>query len=158
MAQSVTLQLPEAIYERVRRAAEATKRPVEEVLVKTIEAVIPPSIDDLPLLYREEFISMESLSDNELLKVAESVMSPTQQRRYSFLLRKNQKGTLTEKEREELAQLGDEARKLTLRKSYAYAILKWRGHRISTLAELRKPQCVLNEQAARSTILTEKLV
>ncbi|MBM4401460.1 MAG: hypothetical protein FJ045_05880, partial [Crenarchaeota archaeon] len=88
MAQSVTLQLPEAIYERVRRAAEATKRPVEEVLVKTIEAVIPPSIDDLPLLYREEFISMESLSDNELLKVAESVMSPTQQRRYSFLLRK----------------------------------------------------------------------
>ncbi|MBM3234747.1 hypothetical protein FJZ31_00435 [Candidatus Poribacteria bacterium] len=140
MAQSVTLQLPEVIYERVRRAAEATKRPVEEVLVKTIEAMMPPTVDDLPLSYREEFLSMESLSDYELLKVAESIMPPTQQRRYSFLLRKNQKGTLTEKEREQLAQLGAEARKLTLRKSHAYAILKWRGHRIPTLVELRTQQ------------------
>jgi len=63
MTQPVTLQLPEAIYERVRRTAEATKRPVEEVLLKTIEAVMPPSVDDLPLEYREEFLSMESLSD-----------------------------------------------------------------------------------------------
>jgi hypothetical protein len=134
------LQLPEAIYERVRRAAEATNRHVDEVLLKTIEAVMPPSVDDLPIEYREEFLSMESLSDLELSHVAESVMSPTQQRRYSFLLRKNQKGTLKEKEREQLAQLGDFARKLTLRKSHAYAILKWRGHRIPTLVELRKQQ------------------
>ena len=138
--QSVTLQLPEFIYERVRRTAEATKRPVEEVLVKTIEAVMPPSVDDLPLSYRQEFLAMESLSDGELLKSAESVMSPTQQRRYSLLLRKNQKGVLTEKEREQLAQLGAEARKLTLCKSHAYALLKWRGHPIPTLAELRKPR------------------
>ncbi len=139
MTQPVTLQLPESIYERVRRTAEATQRPVEEVLIKTIEAVMPPSVDDLPLSYREEFISMESLSDDELLRVAESVMPPAQQRRYSLLLRKNQSGTLTEKEREQLAQLGAEARKSTLRKSHAYAILKWRGHRIPPLAELRKP-------------------
>jgi predicted transcriptional regulator len=36
MAQSVTLQLPEAVYERVRQTAEVIKRPVEEVLVRTI--------------------------------------------------------------------------------------------------------------------------
>ena len=46
MTQPVTLQLPESIYERVRRAAEATQRPVEDVLIKTIEAVMPPSVDD----------------------------------------------------------------------------------------------------------------
>lgn len=138
MTQPVTLQLTEAIYECVKRTVEATNRPVEEVLVKTIEAVMPPSVDDLPLEYREEFLLMESLSNDALLKVAESVMPPTQQRRYSFLLRKNQKGILTEKERDELAQLGGFSRKLTLRKSHAYAILKWRGYRIPTLTELRK--------------------
>ncbi|MBI1923900.1 hypothetical protein HYR99_06580 [Candidatus Poribacteria bacterium] len=140
MTQPVTLQLPEGIYERVKRTAEATKLPVEEVLVKTIEAVMPPSVDDLPLSYREEFIAMESLNDDELLKVAESVMSPTQQRRYSLLLRKNQNGTLPEKERAQLAQLGTEARQLTLRKAHAYALLKWRGHRIPPLAKLREPR------------------
>jgi len=103
MMQPVTLQLPESIYERVRRTAEATQRPVEEVLIKTIEAVMPPSVDDLPLSYREEFLTMESLNDDELLTVAESVMPPTQQRQYSLLLRKNQRGTLTGKEREQLA-------------------------------------------------------
>ena len=139
MAQPVTLQLPEAIYERVRRTAEATKCPVEEVLIKTIEAMMPPSVDDLPPSYRDEFLGLDSLSDDELLKVAESVMPPAQQRRYSLLLRKNQKGALSEKERKALAQLGAEARKLTLRKAHAYAILKWRGHRIPTPAELSKP-------------------
>jgi hypothetical protein len=138
MAQSVTLQLPEAVYERVRQTAEVIKLPVEEVLIRTIEAGLPPSVNDLPDSYREEFLSMERLNDDELLKVAESVMSAAQQRRYSLLLRKNRSGTLTENEQKQLITLGAEARKLTLRKSHAYAILKWRGYRIPTLAELRK--------------------
>jgi len=138
MPQIVTLQLPEAIYERVKRTAEATKRPLEDVLLKTIEMALPPSVEDLPLEYHGEFIAMENLSDEELWKIAESKMSPERQRRYSLLLRKNQAGTLKNIEKQQLANLGTEARKLTLRKAHAYALLKWRGHRIPALAELSK--------------------
>jgi len=86
--------------------------------------------------YQKEFMEMESLSDKELWKVAESKMPSSRQRWYSRLLRKNQAGTLRDIEKQQLADLGAEARKLTLRKAHAYAVLKWRGHRIPTLAEL----------------------
>ena len=140
MAQSVTLQLPEGIYERVLRTAEATQRSIEEVLVRTIEAGMPPTVDDLPLSYREEFLAMERLRDEELLEIAQSVMPAAQQRRYSALLRKNQQGTITENEGEQLTQLGAIARKLTLQKAHAYAILKWRGRSIPALPSSGKTQ------------------
>ncbi len=140
MAQTVTLQLPEAIYERIKRTAEAANCLLEDVLLKTIESALPPSVEDLPLEYQREFMEMESLSDEELWKVAESKMSSARQRWYSRLLRKNQAGTLKDIEKQQLADLGAEARKLTLRKAHAYAVLKWRGHRIPTLAELGKPR------------------
>ena len=138
MAQTVTLQLPEAIYERIKRTAEATKRPLEDVLLKTLESALPPSMEDLPIEYQGEFTAMESLSDEELWKIAESKIPPAQQSLYSRLLRKNQAGMLKDIEKRQLSDLGAEARKLTLRKAHAYALLKWRGHRIPTLAELGK--------------------
>lgn len=140
MAQIVTLQLPEAIYERIKRTAEATNCLLEDVLLRTIELALPPSVEDLPLEYQREFIEMESLNDEELWKIAESKMPTGRQRRYSLLLRKNQAGMLKNIEKQQLTDLGAEARKLTLRKAHAYAILKWRGYRIPTLAEFGKQQ------------------
>ena len=138
MAQTVTLQLPEAIYERVKRTAEATKRPLEDVLLKTLESALPPSVEDLPIEYQGEFTAMESLNDEELWNIAESKIPTAQQSLYSRLLSKNQAGTLKDIEKRQLSDLGAEARKLTLCKAHAYALLKWRGHRIPTLAELGK--------------------
>jgi len=139
MAHTVTLRLPENIYGRLKQTAQVTKKPMEEVIVQSVKAGMPPSVDDLPPEYREEFLAMERLSDEQLWQVAESMIPAGHQRRYASRLRKNQAGTLTEREREQLTQLGTEARKLTLRKAHAYALLRWRGHRIPTSAELRPP-------------------
>jgi len=49
MAQTVTLQLPEAIYERIKRTAEAANCLLEDILLRTIESALPPSVEDLPL-------------------------------------------------------------------------------------------------------------
>jgi len=135
--QTVTLQLPEEIYNRVKRNAEAMKQPVEKVLVEAISASIP-SVDGLPLDIKEELEALEGLSDDKLWEVARSMMPTPQQRKYSNLLRKNSAGTLTEGEQKELSNLGTEARRLTLRKAQAYVLLKQRGHQIPTLAEMRK--------------------
>ena len=50
--------------------------------------------------------------------------------RYQELLDKNADGTLTEVERNELTQLRTEADRSMLRKAYAAALLRWRGHKI----------------------------
>jgi hypothetical protein len=39
--QAITLNLPETVYEQIRRAAEKAQRPVNEVLVEAVTAVAP---------------------------------------------------------------------------------------------------------------------
>jgi hypothetical protein len=140
MTHTVTVGLPEEIYNRLEQSARITNTPVEELIIQSVKAGMPPSVNDLPTQYRQECLALERLGNNELRQVAESTLSAARQRRYSALLRKNQAGVLTERERKQLSTLGAEARALTLRKAYAYALLRWRGCRIPTRAELTQPE------------------
>ena len=40
--QTIHLQLPDAIYQRLQRMADATNQPIEEVLIQTIYGNLPP--------------------------------------------------------------------------------------------------------------------
>ena len=134
--QSVTLRLPEAIYRRLQRTAEMTHQPLEDVVLQTILGNLPPSVDEAPAELRDELIALQTLAEDELWAVARSTMNPDQQRRLEHLLRKNSRGTLTQRECEELERLGEEVDRLTVRKAYAYALLRWRGYPVPTLEEL----------------------
>src|SRR5271163_760916 len=91
MSQPVlTLQLPEDIYEHVRRAAKGMKQPVEKALVKIVRAATP-SLEKVPLEYRAELEAMEDLGDDALWKISESRPAPFRQRRLENLLDKNQR-------------------------------------------------------------------
>jgi hypothetical protein len=135
--QAITVRLPETIYERVRRTARGMKQPVEQALVSIVQAAMP-SLEKVPPEYRPELEAMEALSDEDLWHVTESQVSATQQRQLNRLLQKNQAGTLTKRERQVLTRLRTELDHLMLRRSYAYLLLKCRGHRIPTLTELRQ--------------------
>jgi len=140
MTRTVTVGLPEKIYDRLKRSAEVTNRPVEELVVQSVKAGMPPSVSDLPAEYSEECLALERLSNSRLQQVARGKLPEGPQRRYNHLLRKNQAGKLSERERKQLSDLGDQARRLTLRKAYAYALLRWRGHPIPTPVELTHPE------------------
>lgn len=71
--------------------------------------------------------SLQWLDDDSLWAIARSRLSPTQQERQLYLLRQNQRGVITASEREEMERLGDLADRLTLKKAYSYALLRWRG-------------------------------
>jgi hypothetical protein len=137
MSYTVTVQLPEEIYRRLERSTQVANKPVEDLLVQSIKAGMLPSVNHMPSQYREECLALERLSDKRLPQVAESTLPEGRQRRYAHLLRKNQASYLTRQEREQLNRLGIEARRLILRKAYAYALLKWRGKRIPTSADLK---------------------
>jgi hypothetical protein len=133
----VSLHLPQDVYERVRRAAKGMKQPVEKALVNIVRAATP-SLEKVPPEYRPELEAMEDLGDEELWKMAESCLEPAEQRRLARLLDKNQRGNLTDRERQALIALRGAADRLMLRRSYALLLLKYRGHRIPNLGDVMR--------------------
>jgi hypothetical protein len=133
----LTLELPQEIYEHVRRAARGMKQPLELALAKIVEAATP-SLEKVPPEYRAELESLEDLGDKQLLAVARSKPSAVEQRRLIRLLDKNQRGVLTEREQKTLAVIRAAADQQMLRRSYACLLLKFRGHRIPNLMDKRK--------------------
>src|SRR6516165_7199245 len=117
MSQAVlTLELPEDIYERVRRAAKGMKQPVEKALVNIVRAATP-SLEKVPLEYRAELEALEDLGDDELESISASRLAPARQRRLATLLEKNQRGELTDRERPALIGLRADADRLMLRRA-----------------------------------------
>src|SRR5262249_12228353 len=93
--QTLHIPLPEAIVQRLQRVAEATHRPLEEVVVQTICGNLPPALEDLSPALREVVADLPTLNDEALWGVARATLPPQQWRRHQHLLRKAREGTLT---------------------------------------------------------------
>jgi len=134
----VTIHLPNALYRRFQQAAQATQRRVEDVLLQTLAGNIPPALDEAPLDLRPELEAMQSLDTDTLWIIARSQITPEQQARHEQLLHLNQRGAIKPAERVELDRLGAAADKLTAKKAYAYALLRWRGFPLLTLDAMER--------------------
>ncbi len=128
----VVVELPKDIYERVERTAKGLKQPVQQALMKIVEAGLP-SLAKVPPEHQPELEAMEAMSDEELWEIARSEMATAQQDRLDHLLQKNQAEGLSKAEQKELDWLHAEANRLMLQKSYAHVLLKWRGHQVPKL-------------------------
>lgn len=126
--QTISIQLPDTIYQRLQRMADAMNQPLEEVVFQTIRGNLPPSLDDLSPDLRELVADMQLLSDEELWDIAKVPLPPQQWRRHQRLLRKAENETLPVAEQEELEKLRTVTDQFVIRRSYALALLKWRGH------------------------------
>jgi len=132
--QTVTLQVPETIYQSASRTARAVKRPLEEVLITVLKSSLPP-LEGLPQGIIKELTALESFDDKQLWEVARSALPDSRQKPLSRLLQKNQAGKLTDHERQKLDELIVDAERLMLRKARAYVLLKWRGHAPAAIIE-----------------------
>ncbi len=135
--QALLPELPDDIYERVRRAAKGMNQPLETALLNIVKAATP-SLEKVPKQYRAELEAMEDLSDSELWNVVNGRATLPHQRKLENLLEKNQRGELTEQDRQTLIGLRAAGDRLMLRRSYACLLLKYRGHPVPNLADLRQ--------------------
>lgn len=138
VTQTVILQLPDNVYYHAKRAAEASQKAVEEVLITNLSNAVPPLVDEMTSPFKEELREMVLMSDNKLIELTKKELSIAQQQKYARLLRQNSQGTITPKEEQELEALQIEADRLMLKRAYAYNLLKWRGHSIPSLKELEE--------------------
>jgi len=134
MAETVVLQIPEALYQRLAIAAGATQRSLEDVILQALQIGSPPTWKDVPEEFQTDLASLDRLDDNSLWQIANSKKTPLEMERYYFLLSKQQEIELTDSEKLELEQYRTDRDRFMLLKSQAVAILKWRGHNIARLA------------------------
>lgn len=124
--QTITLNIPARVYQRVQRAAEAVQSPIEKVIVETLDTALP-SLDDVPPEMVDELAAMSTLSDKSLWQAARSMMSAKQQARLQRLSALQQERPLKPAEVRQLDGLVNEYGRVTLRKAHAYALLHKRG-------------------------------
>src|SRR5712691_5033721 len=106
---TITVTLPEVLYERVKITAEASARSVEDVCAQSIALSLPELEEDLPSKVRSKLAALPLLSDAELKNIAHSHMNEEQQERLETLAEVQKQRSLTAAEESTLTQLVEEA-------------------------------------------------
>lgn len=128
LEKTVSVQLPESIYRRLKRAAELTYRSVDDVLVSAIETNLPLWQEGLPAGLQEELAAMHVFSDAALQAAVEPIFSPSEQIRLSQLNNTAAVRPLTAAAQMEHQQLLAAYHRSVLRRAQALALLNQRGH------------------------------
>ncbi len=135
-----TIELPEELYTQLEQRAHASAQSVDTVVIRTLVSSLPPIPEpDLPQTVRDELAAMEQLSDEALWVIARSTMNSDSLAFYDLLRDRKVEGLLTPEGQQWLTRLSQDADALALRKAHASTLLKSRGHRLPTLAELPIP-------------------
>lgn len=105
----VTIELSETDYDLLEEVANASKWPLEEVVVQCIQSGMPPTLSKVPEAFHKDLKALTGMSDRDLMRVADGDWPEP----------KNQ------------TDLHRKADFNALRRTYALSLLKWRGHPIS---------------------------
>ncbi len=128
--QSITVQLPDNLYQRMRQRARERNRSVEaevaEVVERAFAADLSPATADL-------LEQLPHLTDESLWQAARMRVPDEKAERMQELIWKEQAEGLVTAEEEEAAQLQQYARRTMLIRAEAAALLVERGHTIDGL-------------------------
>ncbi len=131
--QSVTLNLPGHLYNRLKRRAEQAHRTVEAELLEVVASAVPVA-DELPAELNEAISPLALLDDEALWRAARSHLPAEAAVQMENLHLKRQREGLTEAEAQTLAGLVRQYERTMLVRAQAAALLKQRGHDVSELA------------------------
>ena len=132
---TVTIEIPGTLFQQLKRRAEVLHRPVEELVAQTLE-LATPSVD-LPPELAAEMEAMLNFSDEALWAATHPAISTAEQARLAQVNELANQRELSAPEHQEQAQLLEAWQRSLARRARAFAILKMRGHRLPTPAELQ---------------------
>jgi hypothetical protein len=137
MPETVTLTIPDSVLQPLKRTAQAVHQPIEELLMTAIQSCLP-SLQGLPDEVIADLTALETLDNQALLQVMKETAPSETQADLSELLERRQHDSMSGAEQERLASLQKEADLVMLRKARAAVLLRFRGKRPPTLAELEQ--------------------
>ncbi len=125
---AVKLQLSSRLYQRVKKAAQASQCGVPELVVSTLESRLPPLPKHLPQSLDSDLARWSLLDEPALRAIANAFLSSKQQRRFSTLLRRSETGQLNGRESAEWERLQQEYLLVSRNKAKAQFLLAQREH------------------------------
>ena len=129
-SQTVSVTLPEPLYQRVCETAKALTRSIQDVLTESIALSLPPLEADLPATMRADLGPLALLSTQELQEIAHGPLAAPRQARLEELAEQQKKQPLDDGESSELDQLIEQAQRLMLRRAEARRLLVLRGYEL----------------------------
>lgn len=123
----ISIKLPNTLYQDISHLAQAKKKSVAAMIQHAVRQAVTESEQDLELVGEFPERPLAGCSDDEVLAVAKLKMPDEQAERQSELLYKNQAGTITPLERNELEGLTMIYQLGNLRKSQGIAEAVLRG-------------------------------
>lgn len=130
--QSITLNLPAPLYERLTQRARQAHRSVEDELLEVVATAVPAT-DALPEDLRAAIAPLPLLDDDALWRAARDHLPAKDAARMEALHNKRQTKGLTDAEQDTLARLIRQYERYMLIRSRAAALLRERGHDVSTI-------------------------
>lgn len=125
--ETVAVELPVTLFERLRSAADLTHRSIEDIAATSLESALTPT-PDVPAEISDELAGMGLLSDDALRAAAEPSFSPREDCRLRQLNSAADGRGLSTAERLEQQELVASFRRSVLRRAKALAILAQRGY------------------------------
>ncbi len=132
--QSVTVKLPESVYQQIRRAARKAGRPLDDILVEAVAAAAP-MMESPATPLRFALAQMSYLNDAVLWQAARATMPVKQRNRLDFLHDEQQRRSLTPEESSEEQALLTLYRETILVRAQATVLLKQRGYDVADTAQ-----------------------
>jgi hypothetical protein len=133
---TITLDLPQEIYERALRKAQTSDRTIEQIIVDWIQPPVGESIDARQSDIEVRLSDLERYTDDELIRSAVARPRSADLQRLQFFLDEQQQRTLSEDERREAEQLVMLEDLQTLQKAKALFLLKQRNALPDALLEI----------------------
>jgi hypothetical protein len=130
MVATVTLKIPDDVYQRLELNAQATQRSIEDILAHVLKVGSPPEWSDVPVEFQADLQGLDALDDRALQQLASAQKPESELERYDELLELNANGNLSPAEQAELEVLRKAAECFMLRKAQAAVLLRWRGYKV----------------------------
>lgn len=132
--ETLTLNVPENLYQRLRQRAAVEHRSVEEVVIDTLVTAVPEEDGITPEL--EHLLkSMASLDDESLWRAARNDLAREAAEEIRRLRARRERKGLTLDERQRYADLLRQYDRGILIRAEAAALLKQRGHDVEVLRQ-----------------------
>jgi Arc-like DNA binding dprotein len=135
-AHAITLHLPETLYERFRQRAEWTHRSLETEILDAVASAASGEGELSPELMKT-VEALNGLADEELWRLAKTVMSPEASQELEALHFKQRNEGLSPAEEATRLMLIQDYERIMLIRAQAAKLLKDHGHDISGLLSNR---------------------
>lgn len=122
------ITISEKLSTRLRQLAARRRQPVESIVSDRLFTALDEELDNLSSDEQAELRALHHLSDDALRAIAAEQMTSANQKLMGQLMRRHNKGELSQEEQQTLAALVERGDQLMLRKAEAAAILVHRGY------------------------------